>query len=243
MLRLLHSLLRAMVEVCGEALAAIWQGLGAVLWTGKDMKLWKGKLLLVVSGLIWIVVIGVGMGILWRYEHTPGLAAAPPGLWPKESSLLPDKSHATIVMLVHPQCPCTRASIGELAILMTQCQGLVDAYVLFIQPAGFSDQWTQTDLWQSAAAIPNVIVRRDPGGIEARRFQAETSGQVLLYGVNGELLFHGGITGSRGHFGDNDGRSKIISLLTEGISKPAEALVFGCSLFDQQCAHSGEAAQ
>jgi hypothetical protein len=126
---------------------------------------------------------------------------------------------------------------------MAQCQGLVNANVLFIQPEGFNDEWAQTDLWQSAATIPGVTVRQDSGGIEARRFHAETSGQVLLYDAAGRLLFSGGITGSRGHSGDNAGRSTIVSLLIEGIAERNQTLVLGCSLFDQGCTDAGREVQ
>lgn len=199
------------------------------------MKLRKKNLLLPASGLLWLVVVGVGLRIIWRYENTPGLAAAPPKLWPAESSLQRTPDRATLVMLAHPHCPCTRAGIGELALLMAHCQGRVNAHVLFYQPDGFADEWAQTDLWQSAATIPGVTVSRDDSGIEAHRFHAETSGQVLLYDAAGRLLFSGGITGSRGHSGDNAGRSAIVSLLTEGTPEHDQTLVFGCSLFDQHC--------
>lgn len=200
-----------------------------------DMKLRKENLLFVVSGLLWVTMVGVGLGIVWRYENTPGVAAAPARFWPAESGLQRPPGTATIVMLAHPHCPCTRASIGELALLMAGCQGRVQAQVLFIQPDGFSDEWGQTDLWRSAAAIPGVRVSLDAGGIEARRFHAQTSGQVLLYDAAGQLLFSGGITGSRGHSGDNAGRDAIVSLLTRGAAERDQALVFGCSLFEERC--------
>jgi len=133
-------------------------------------------------------------------------------------------------MLAHPHCPCTRASIGELARLMAQAQGRVTAYALFVKPAGSSDDWENTDLWRNAAGIPGVNVVVDDG-VEAQRFHAVTSGQTVLYDAEGHLLFSGGITGSRGHSGDNEGRSAIVSLLNTGEAERAETSVFGCPLF------------
>ena len=86
-------------------------------------------------------------------------------------------------------------------------------------------------IWHSAAAIPNVTVVRDDDGLEARRFGAATSGQSLLYDVNGRLLFSGGITGSRGHSGDNAGRTAMLALLQHAPPGRDSAFVFGCSLF------------
>ncbi len=184
-----------------------------------------------------MLMIGVGLGLLWDYENAPGPNAAPPSRWPADSRLHLATDRATLIMLAHPHCPCTRASIGELARLMAQAQGRVTAYVLLLKPAGSSDDWEKTDLWQSAAIIPGVNVIVDDDGVEARCFRAATSGQTVLYDAEGRLLFSGGITGSRGHSGDNAGRSAIVSLLNKGEAERAETFVFGCPLFgtDSEC--------
>jgi len=113
---------------------------------------------------------------------------------------------------------------------MAQVQGRVTAYVLFVKPPGSAENWEKTDLWQSAANIPGVSVVVDDGA-EALRFHAVTSGQTALYDVAGRLLFSGGITGSRGHAGDNAGRSAIVSLLNTGEAEQTETSVFGCDLY------------
>lgn len=115
---------------------------------------------------------------------------------------------------------------------MTHSQGKVEAYVLFTTLAGPTEDWEKTDLWQSAAQIPGVRVVKDVGGIEAGMFNAATSGQTVLYNTQGQLLFSGGITGSRGHFGDNAGQGAIIAIVNSQIPKLTETAVFGCALFD-----------
>jgi hypothetical protein len=114
---------------------------------------------------------------------------------------------------------------------MTQAQGRVTAYVLFIKPSGFTTEWEKTDLWASAAAIPGVHVVSDDEGVEADRFHSATSGQTLLYDAEGKLLFSGGITSARGHEGDNAGRAAIVSLLTTSDAALTKTSVFGCPLF------------
>jgi hypothetical protein len=190
--------------------------------------------ILLTATVLWLCVISSGLWILWGYENSPGVGAKAPGSWPADSRIQRATDRATLVMLAHPHCPCTRASIGELALLMAHSQGRVTAYVLFLKPAGFSDEWEKSDLWQSAAAIPGVNVVMDDGGIEARRFHAATSGQTMLYDADGRLRFSGGITGSRGHSGDNAGRSAIISLVNTGAAESAETAVFGCQLFGEK---------
>ncbi len=115
---------------------------------------------------------------------------------------------------------------------MAQSQGRVRAYVLFTTPAGSAEDWEKTDLWQSAAEIPGVNVVKDSEGIEARLFNAATSGQTVLYDTRGQLLFSGGVTGSRGHFGDNAGQGAIISIVNAEMPEQTETSVFGCPLFN-----------
>lgn len=182
-------------------------------------------------------MIWMGFSLLWDYENAPGPIASPPLRWPSNSRINLATDRATLIMLTHPHCPCTRASIGELARLMAKTQDRVTAYILFFKPARASDDWERTDLWQSAASIRGVNVVADEGGVEARRFHAFTSGQTLLYDSDGVLMFSGGITGSRGHSGDNAGESAIVSLLTTGEAELAETFAFGCPLFstDSEC--------
>ena len=192
-----------------------------------DVAVRSRPLVLAVASILWLCAVGAGLWILWSYENAPGNAGRSPASWPVGTAIPRSAGHAALVMFAHPRCPCTRATIGELALLMTRCQGLVTAHVLFFKPADFADEWAKTDIWESAAAIPGVDVMCDAGGNDARRFHATTSGQTLLYDTKGRLIFRGGITGARGHSGDNAGRSLIVALLTRGSADRAETSVFG----------------
>jgi hypothetical protein len=191
-----------------------------------------GSRILLAALPVWLLAVGAGFGLLLRYEHTPGGREAACPRWPTGSRVSPDPERATLVVAAHPHCPCTRATIEELAHIMTWCQGRVRAHVLFVRPASFAPGWERTGLWDRAAALPGVTVSCDEDGAEARRFGAVTSGHALLYGPDGRLLFSGGITGSRGHQGENAGRRAVIALLTEGAPGPSEAPVYGCPLHD-----------
>ena len=115
---------------------------------------------------------------------------------------------------------------------MARCQGKLEAYVLFTKPAGLSADWEKTDLWRTAAAIPGVTVISDENSAEAKRFGAETSGQTLLFDGTGKLVFSGGLTAARGHFGDNAGVDAIVSLLGGETAMRSTTSVFGCTLCD-----------
>jgi hypothetical protein len=190
----------------------------------------KSRLIVSFLGIVWGLMTAMGLGVMLAYEETPGLAATPSVQWPANSRIQPSTDHATLVMLAHPQCPCTRASIGELNALMARCQNKVKVFVLFLKPEGFDKDWEKTDLWRSAAAIPGVTVLSDEGGLEANLFHVSTSGQTLLFSPSGQLLFEGGITGGRGHSGDNQGRDAIVSLVLTGKAEQRKTPVYGCSL-------------
>jgi hypothetical protein len=190
----------------------------------------------------WAAAVGTGTVLLWKYKSTPGVAASPPGTWPADSGVTHSKHRATIVMLAHPRCPCSRASVGELAVLMARLGQRAAAYVLFLIPPGLPDGWEQTELWRSAAAIPGVTVLADRGGVEAQRFRASTSGQTVVYDAAGRLRFKGGLTDARGHFGDSTGLERIVSIIdadghaseSSGNARTRGAVtpVFGCELHD-----------
>jgi hypothetical protein len=180
----------------------------------------------------WGVVILSGMVAMVRYEMTPGAAgAAAPRDWPTEVSDISLKANGfTLVMLVHPQCTCSRASMHELAELMSRSEGKIAAYVLFVKPAGAPPNWCDSDLWKEAKEIPNVSVAVDDHGRDAVAFGATTSGQVVVYDGSGRIRYSGGITDGRGHEGDNPGLSAILSLVRTGQTSLTSNPVFGCSL-------------
>jgi hypothetical protein len=136
-------------------------------------------------------------------------------------------------MFLHPQCQCSRATLGELALIMAHSRGRLDADVFFYMPEGEAG-WAQTNLWQMGRDIPGVRTLPDREGTVAQTFGAFTSGETLLYDPAGHLLFSGGITAFRGHSGDNAGRSAILALLKgrDGSRNtvPVVTPVFGCSL-------------
>jgi hypothetical protein len=191
---------------------------------------------------VWLAVAVAGLSVLWRFDNAPGEGATAPAHWPLNSALAQAPGRPTLVMLAHPQCSCTLASLEELREALARAHDRPKTYVLFLKPDGFANGWEQTESWRIASAIPDVTVVRDDRGREANRFGAATSGQTLLFDADGALLFSGGITAARGHAGDNAGRSEIVSLLNHEHSprprslNPAQPLrdatnVFGCPLF------------
>jgi len=79
-------------------------------------------------------------------------------------------------MFVHPRCPCSQASINELARLAARCRDRMDLTVLFIEPANRPPDWCQSALVSNATSIPGLNVIFDRDGQLAAKFGAVTSG-------------------------------------------------------------------
>jgi hypothetical protein len=193
--------------------------------------------MLVGAGLLWLAALATAATILLTYDNTPGaVTQRAPASWPSQTSLARVEGRPTLVMLLHPKCPCSRASVAELSVLLARAPGALTTHIVFHAPEGASEDWHRTDLWDAAAAIPGAVVGTDQGGAEARRFGIATSGHTLLYDGDGRLQFTGGITASRGHQGDNAGRRTILALLQQRPVQRHYASVFGCSLLEHDAA-------
>jgi hypothetical protein len=180
--------------------------------------------------LIWLAVTVTGFWRFHTYSTAAGKSGSTGALSPTDPVEQAGRSCPRLIVFAHPRCPCTRATLAELAILLERNQEATAVDVYFVRPSGATEDWEKTALWQAAAAIPGVRVHCDEGGVRARQLGAETSGHVLLYGSEGQLLFSGGITRARGQEGDSIGRRAIEALVT-GKPAPSEAPVFGCPLF------------
>jgi hypothetical protein len=208
-----------------------------------------------VLGLIgsaWIVMVAGGLLLLMRYQMTPGAAQAStqargfesPHFEPSQAQ----HSH-TLVMFLHPQCACSHATIEELNRLMTHAHDQLRATLYVLQPSQQPEGWCHTSLWTEAQAIPGVEVRGDRDGIIAQHFAAHTSGETFLYDRAGRLRFAGGITGSRGHAGDNAGVDAILrcvqqpavaSAATDAIARTP---TFGCALQNSTSSRSSHSME
>src|SRR5260370_24783178 len=132
--------------------------------------------------VLWLGAVAVGMVMLWQYSMSPGTPAKAPPTWPAQSKIPLSRDKRNLVMAVHPRCPCSRASIGELAVLMARTGSPIAASGIFVRGSGLYDQWARTDqwakadLWRSSQAILRVATLVDDGR-EALRFRAPTSTQ------------------------------------------------------------------
>jgi hypothetical protein len=199
---------------------------------------------------IWIVCIlsfstictVVGFAALSRFDETAGAASNVPVRWPASTALERPAAHGSLLLFVHPYCSCTVATLHEMAILSADRKlkgASPSTTILFYRPA--NSHWQPGKLWKNAQHdIPGAQTVWDDGGREALRFGARTSGYALLYGAAGNLLFKGGVTGSRGHEGDNFGIDELSTAIATGRPAPHASLVFGCDLTSLNLLANGE---
>ena len=182
----------------------------------------------------WAIAVAFGFHALLTYKGRAGAAGKTPDTWPVNALIAPSTARPQLVMFAHPRCPCTKASLGELELLMAQAHGKFDAVVLFSEPDNEPEAWSNTPTVHLARSIPGVRTVLDKNGSLARQFGVETSGHTVVYGTDGTLLFSGGITGSRGHLGENNGFDSVLQVVSGHSleARYATAKVFGCELFD-----------
>ncbi len=176
--------------------------------------------------VVWLFLILACLGSLFLYQGQAGKGAEAPPRWP---GLLSPGENFTLILFVHPGCPCTRASLRDLERFTAgEWEGL-RTYAVFTTPAGVEPGFHKTDLWRLANRIPRVTALLDQGGQLSQEFGCFTSGQVLLYDREGELKFAGGITASRGHEGPSIGLEAITMHLQNRVGVN-HVEVYGCPI-------------
>src|ERR1044071_9810486 len=121
---------------------------------------WAGAAI-VLGVFAWAGGIAWGLQKIEDYSSTPGMTASAPAAWPGSALVTPQAGRATLVMFIHPQCSCTRASLDELEAILDRTHGAVSAWVVVLKPQGASDEWTHSSTWDSARNMPGVTVVTD----------------------------------------------------------------------------------
>lgn len=193
----------------------------------------KKSLGLFIVIIVWLAAIVGGLKVLGDYSNAPGAVGQTLPSWPSSSTLKQFHDRKpTLVLFLHPKCPCSDASVGELDALMAKISGKAHVYAVFVQPKGWDEAEIKSQrLWKQASVIPGVMTALDPEGKEAQRFGALTSGHLMGFNDQGLLAFSGGITVARGHMGDNAGLQAVAEFVNSGHAPLNRTKVFGCSLF------------
>lgn len=182
----------------------------------------------------WLSLIVFGFALIEKFETTSGPALArqktavsPSPYWPSTSKIA--FKGPTLLMFVHPQCPCSKTSVAELRTILPKLKEINTCIVVFSPP---DENWDSAQLLEPLRGEAQIVVYRDESGKAASDFGATTSGEFLFYGANKKLLFAGGITRARGQ----EGNSAYLDVLQAAIGGSEKHLcqtpVYGCALAD-----------
>lgn len=186
---------------------------------------------------LWFVGVTAAMLAVWSYKTTDNGSPRAPATWPRTSSLQLAADRPSVIMFAHPHCPCTKASMAELARLADALGPRAAVQVVLVRPEGTEAGFEEGDVAERAAKIPGAKVVIDRDAREANRFVAKTSGSVVVYGATGTLLFTGGITSARGHEGRAPSFDQILAAVARGNgtqSLTSSAPTFGCALQERE---------
>jgi hypothetical protein len=184
--------------------------------------------------LLWLAAAVYGSVLLWSFSLEPGEKPGTASRWPASSGLGTPAGGPKLVLFLHPMCPCSRATVEELAVLMAKTAQPLDVHAVFVGEAE-GEPVEKSSLWRQVQTLPGVTLHRDPDGAEASRFHSATSGDAFLYDAEGALQYRGGLTAARGHAGDNFGVDSIVRIVNAGQpGSPVTGPVFGCLLANPQ---------
>lgn len=195
------------------------------------------ELPLCLAVAVWVIGVAFVWFELTRHEFAEAATvdAAALGRWPDDVEIALSEDRPTLVFCVHPRCPCTFASVREMSQVLgspnLDDDDRPDLYVVLAVPSEAENAWRETAVVEAATRLPNARLVVDSEGRTTKRFGATTSGTALLFDPSGEVLFAGGVTGSRGHEGANTGATTLERLLTGAAGEAADGTpVFGCRL-------------
>lgn len=194
---------------------------------GKMRSVWIGG---------WVVLVFLGFTSVWDHQSRPGEPGRVPLTWPDQAGISRSGSPFTVVMFLHPRCPCSRASVEEFARLESVAGKLAELFVVVLELPNHATDRHDTEIRRRVAAIRTAHLVSDAEGAISRQFGVTTSGTILMYDQHDRLQFGGGITPGRGHVGDSVGRRALLTQLHAGpraVDEPAvRTPVFGCPMVD-----------
>src|SRR5258708_19848837 len=135
---------------------------------------------IVIAAAIWVGTVGAAVRAIRRFEVTPGRAATAPKSWPADSGLVRNPEAPTLVMLVHPQCSCTRASLQELQAVIEKAPRTMRTYVVVYRPRQAKPGWEQTGTYEAATRLRGTRVIVDDAGPQPKPSRSSTPAQTFL---------------------------------------------------------------
>ncbi|MEP3480482.1 MAG: hypothetical protein ABJZ55_14620 [Fuerstiella sp.] len=178
----------------------------------------------------WGITVLGGVLAVTAYSNSPGAQQDTGDEWPADSTISLHSDLPTILLFVHPKCPCSLATVRELQRSLGNDSDAMSIQIGLYGPEDRDDSWTDTRLKKLAEQAFADSTFVDRNGTEAKRFGAITSGHVLAFSPTGRCLFRGGVTSARGHEGDNLGLEALRQIVAGTPNSCTTTPVFGCPI-------------
>jgi hypothetical protein len=186
--------------------------------------------------LLWLALASAGILFVLQYDFTPATLIKTASSLHRR--LCKDCHPYELYVFLHPYCPCSSATLHELEALSNRLEKegntKVKIKIVFFKPGGDIKEWKKSSLWAHANKLKNVDIIIDQEGKLIKHYQAETSGETMLFDADGNCLFDGGITISRGHEGDAPGKEYIYRLVSNKRINELKSPIFGCPIFGSE---------
>ena len=177
----------------------------------------------------WLLAVAACLSGLGAYSWQPGqpsdVADELPSGVPVELG-----PRGALVIFVHPHCPCSLASLEEVARILRDSTDAPQIELFAFIPRSEEEGWVDGRIWRRAAELGEIRRRLDRAGDLARELGVTTSGHVIAYGPDGARRFDGGVTAGRGHLGPSAPGARLMQVLAGGEPAPEAFPVFGCGL-------------
>lgn len=190
----------------------------------------------VIVGFLWIAGLIYGFTLLLLHDFDAQQSSS---LLPADLSQIPivsrNEDTIRILIAVHPQCPCTQNTLGELKSILSHATEAYQLTALAFTPEEnispeLQQQWLATSNIDFFRNLPQSNIVVDANGEFARQLDLPTSGTITVIDVDGKTIFRGGITGSRSCVIDNPGSIAVRNILSGKIVSPTTTPIFGCSI-------------
>jgi len=205
------------------------------------LRAWHRSVFAGIGLVLWGGLLAFGAVLAHMSMVSAGESGVSPTVWPDDSGLLREDGRTSVLVFVHPRCPCTSSTLHNLAsVLRGRGDGPGGADVTIVRSGpGVRAEDRAAD----SVAVGPLRVRAvlDTDGAEARRFGVRTSGHVIVVDVLGRVVFSGGVTPGRGHVGACDALARFERAVLAGGGEEAPEVVlgalmlpvYGCPIFDE----------
>ena len=122
---------------------------------------WLRSLLPLLLGGIWCALLAYGGASLWRHTWTPGSVGDAPSDWPVASRIPRATDAYTMLLFAHPQCPCVRTSLDELARVVGEHPENVRPVVVIYHPTRQGAEWSNEFQREVADQAPSALIVDD----------------------------------------------------------------------------------